>query len=613
MTSPSDVPDELVQATRTSVGGDAPDLTACDREPIHVPGSIQPHGLLLVADASTRIVIGGAGDIEGMLAADWIGRSLDGLLGQDLAAALVRAEAGGAPVPLARVAGPAGGFDATLHLAGGRLVAELEAAAARELSAADILADLDAAGTSFERATDLQSLCERAATIFRRLTGFDRVMIYRFLDDGAGAVLAEDRDPALASFLNHHFPASDIPRQARALYIRNRVRVIPDVDYTPLPLRPDAAGLAGLDLSDAGLRSVSPIHIQYLRNMGVAASASISIVKDGLLWGLIACHDRRPRTIPYAVRQACAALASGLARQVRAKEEAETYRDRIRLRGAEDAIIARIDPETPFDESIVALAGDLRKMLAADGFAFVRGGAVTTAGTCPPGAEIARLARWVSARATIEAFATHMLPALDPAAGEHADVASGLLAIALPAEVGSTLLWFRAEQPQLIEWAGNPHKAVAVVPGETLAPRASFEAWRQEVRGVARPWTLVDSEAASRLRRSLLDTRQRQRLRELNRELGLIIADKEALIAQKDPSAARGEPSRAEQPPSSSSRSWACRRGRRATRRRRSARSTRRNGASRRWRWCIAGSTRRTRWRRSTSAAISTIWSATCA
>ena len=155
-------------------------------------------------------------------------------------------------------------------------------------------------------------------------------MIYRFLDDDSGMVVAEDVANELATYHNHHFPASDIPQQARALYLRNRVRVIPDVGYQPELIRP--AALAGVDLSDVELRSVSPIHIQYLKNMGVAASASISIVKDGMLWGLVACHHMTPRNLGPATRRAASLVAAGLARQINAKEQAEDYRERLRVR-----------------------------------------------------------------------------------------------------------------------------------------------------------------------------------------------------------------------------------------------------------------------------------------
>ncbi|MEG8015189.1 GAF domain-containing protein [Sphingomonas sp. 22R3R2A-7] len=218
---------------------------------------------------------------------------------------------------------------------------------------------------AFERAGNLQALCEQAATAFRTLTGFDRVMVYRFLDDESGRVIAEERDPALHSFLHHHFPATDIPKQARALYIRNRTRAIPHAVYAPAVLRP--AGFEALDLSDVALRSVSPIHLRYLTNMGVAASASISIVKDGLLWGMIACHNMTPRGMAPDVRATASTLASSLARQIRAKEEAEGYRERLRLRSAEDAVVLKMTSDGRTAQTVAAVRDDLCRMLGGDG------------------------------------------------------------------------------------------------------------------------------------------------------------------------------------------------------------------------------------------------------
>ncbi len=185
---------------------------------------------------------------------------------------------------------------------------------------------------------------------FRALTGFDRVMVYHFLEDGAGRVVAEDRREDLHSFLHQHFPATDIPRQALALYLHNLVRVIPDVLVPAGAAAPAWTEPAPLDMSDCSLRSVSPIHLQYLRNMGVSASASFSIVKDGALWGLIACHNETPHFIDYVRRAACRSLVGGLARQIRAKEEADGYRQRIRLRSFEDDVVGLLSREEPLGE-----------------------------------------------------------------------------------------------------------------------------------------------------------------------------------------------------------------------------------------------------------------------
>jgi len=453
------------------------------------------------------------------------------LLAQDVKSILGKLEAG-TVLRLALVPGRIGVFEAFATIAGQDVIVTLEPAPPSPLSAGSMLADLDAAGASFERAADLTSLCARAATIFRERTGFDRVMIYRFLDDGAGLVVAEDRDPSLPSFMNHHFPASDIPRQARALYVRNRVRVIPDVHYEPAPIRP--ASEAGVDLSDVSIRSVSPIHLRYMRNMGVGASASISIVKDGLLWGLVACHHQSPRDLDFETRTLCSTIASGLARQIRAKEEAETYRERIRLRAAEDGILGQIGNGQSVDDFLLPLGSDLCAMLNADGFAAILGDTVMAEGVVPERPDLLRLAKWLAAKASDEPFVSRSLSAAYPPAQEWPDLASGVLAVSVVADTAMMLIWFRVEERELVEWAGNPHKDSAADPNLVLTPRNSFESWREEVCFRARPWTLGQIESAVRLRRRLFEARQARRLRELNRELAATIADKEGLIVQKD-------------------------------------------------------------------------------
>ena len=510
----------------------ATDLTACDREPIHNPGAIQPHGLLLVARADGLEVIAGAGDIEGRLAETWLGRALGDLLGERFAARL--ADPSKTAAAIADVVGRNETFDACARHIGGVWTVQLEPASPTPWSGADALTYLDDVGAQFEKTSDLRGLLERAVGIFRELTGYDRVMIYRFLDDGAGVVIAEDRAPELGAFLNHHFPATDIPKQARALYIRNRVRVIPDVDYQPASMRPAEGGLTGLDLSDVDLRSVAPVHVQYLKNMGVAASASISIVKDGLLWGLVACHAVTPRLMPLATRMLCQTVASDLARQLRAKEEAENYRDRLRLRASEDAVAARLAVD-PTLLGVFADAGeDLRKMMAADGFAVLQGKGLSISGRCPDTTDIREVAKWLLGHGAGQPFQTSALSDVLPAAESYRDLASGLMGVVLASDEPIILMWFRAEHLEIVNWGGNPHKAVNLAPGAVLTPRASFESWSEEVRGAARPWSPAEFEALQRLTRSLYEARQTRRIRDLNRDLTTALADKEGLLVQKD-------------------------------------------------------------------------------
>jgi light-regulated signal transduction histidine kinase (bacteriophytochrome) len=502
------------------------ELTPCDREPIHLSGAVQPHGIMLVADPQTLRVVAGAGAIEDVLTPDWLGRDLSALLAQDVAALADAAPVGpGGTVLAAQVAGQ----DVALHRSGPWLVAELEPAGDESRSVAATLGWLDAIAAGFERAGTLKALCERAASAFRALTGFDRVMIYRFLDDEAGCVVGEDRDPALSSFLHHHFPATDIPRQARALYVRNRTRVIPDVHYVPAPLRP--AGFENVDLSDVAIRSVSPVHVEYLRNMGVQASASISIVKDGLLWGLVACHNMTPRTMPRSIRAAAAAMASALARQILAKEEAEAYRGRLALRSEEDALRPLLFQDGDPLRILGQRADEVRRMLDADGLVLIRDRTVIASGVVPADADVFDLMRAVPLREEAAPFATRELAAEWRGATAFGPI-TGVLAVRV--DDRHVLMWLRVEQIEEIEWAGNPHKAVPHDPDVTLHPRASFESWNETVRGRSRRWTLEQVEGAARLRRLLREARASNELRRLNQELERAGAEKDALLAQKD-------------------------------------------------------------------------------
>lgn len=500
------------------------DISECDREPIHIPGSIQPHGLLLFAKDGDLRIVGGAGDLEEQFGAHWQEGTVASLLGVPMAETL--SECSRANCPLGRVEGTR--WEAVGRRTGNLWLIELEES--EQQTATDVLTWIDDVGLSFERAGGLLELCERAAESFRSLTGFDRVMLYRFLDDDSGVVIAEDLAEGLHSFRNHHFPASDIPQQARALYLRNRVRVIPDVTYQPQPIRP--AAQSGVDLSDVELRSVSPIHIQYLKNMGVAASASISIVKDGVLWGLVACHNLTPRHLGAATRRAASLIAAGLARQINAKEQAEEYRERLRVRADEDAVAARVSTEVDPEELFKTASGDLRRIFEADAFAILHGDALYQDGICPDRDDVREVAGWVRAQGPAP-FHSNMLAQDFAPAAQYRERASGLLAITLSSKAPTVLMWFRAEEREVVEWAGNPHKAVNLQPGEKLTPRASFEGWTEEVRGRARPWSHAETEAARRLMARLYEARQNRRTRDLADTLNVAVADKDRLIAQQ--------------------------------------------------------------------------------
>ena len=515
---------------------DAPalDLTGCDREPIHIPGAIQPHGLLLVVDDHHQI-IQGAGRIEALTGrTDWLQAPLEGVLGVDIAEALHRLDKAGETGYLGRWRSREHlDYDIIVHRSGDLRLVEVEQSSQSAFLGVELLSRLDAAGSALERAATSATLCERAADEFRSLTGFDRVMIYRFLDDDAGRVLAESRTEGMPSFLNHHFPASDIPKQARALYVRNTVRVIPDVLYTPQPLRPEREG-PPLDMSDCGLRSVSPVHMQYMKNMGIRATASVSIVMDGVLWGLIACHSLRPQLLTHELRVACATLARALARQLKAKGDAETWRERLRLRAQEDELMAAMPLDAPVSQALGERLGDFAGLVDADGAAVVRGSVVSTHGVCPTGRAVSDLARWIAGRPDPRPVFTHNLSSVHAPAADWADKASGLLAFVLPGEEPIVVMAFRAEQVETVRWAGDPHAAVKDGPDGALTPRKSFADWAETVRGRSRRWRPAEVEAAARLRDALMDLSSVRSLRTLNRALQESVADRDSRLQQQD-------------------------------------------------------------------------------
>lgn len=511
------------------------DLDDCAREPIHIPEAIQPHGFLMVLDRADLTVTRAAGEIEALAGVeDWLGAPVSDILGAAAADTLRAMMAAGESGHVARWRALSRlHYDITTHAAGEFQIVEVEQSSQEAFLGVDILGRLDRAGAAFERAVSTRALAEAAAREFRRLTGFDRVMIYRFLDDESGVVLAEDGSPELPSYMNHHFPGADIPRQARALYVRNLVRVIPDVRYTPRPLRPVAAGPA-LDMSDCALRSVSPIHLQYLRNMDVGASASISIVKDGELWGLVACHSARPQLMTHEVRVAAASLARNLARQIKSREEAEIYRERLRLRGLEDELVARLPFNEPLHRPLGRHLSRMAQMLDADGAVVLRGDQIAAYGSCPPGEALPALAAWAAGQARIEPLVTDRLPTLYEPAQAWAASASGLIAVTITTEEPFVLMWFRAEQVETLRWAGNPHEAVKTGPSGQLTPRASFDAWAETVRGRSRRWSPAQTESATRLRQAVFDLRAARQLRRLNETLKETVEDKDTLLRQQD-------------------------------------------------------------------------------
>ena len=509
-------------------------LSNCESEPIQAPGSIQPHGLLLVLSEPGLEVIQASSNVDSMLGMDAeaiLGRSVDELLGPDLHRSLRGSFdhplLGRQPLLLAKAPLAAAGgrpFDATVHRAEGGLILELEPALIDDASAFRNLYPLVRASlASLEESADVRDACRLAASEVRRITGFDRVLIYRFDEGWNGTVIAEDRNDALPSYLDLRFPASDIPAQARALYRSSRVRTIPDAGYRPVPIVPAINPRTGrpLDLRLASLRSVSPVHVEYMANMGTAASMSISILRDGELWGLISCHHSTPRLAPFEVRTACDFLGRVLSLQLAAKQQRDDFQQRIGRKLVQARLLAGMTEGDDFVEELVRREADLLGLVDAQGAAILHDGRCVLLGQAPEEAQVLRIADLLEREGRDDVHAADSLAGNFPDAEAIKDVASGLLAIATSKLHRGHLLWFRPEVIRTVDWGGDPAKPAEVAEGGRIHPRKSFEAWKETVQLKSRPWLPGEIEAATELRNAIVGIvlRQAEERAQLSAEL----------------------------------------------------------------------------------------------
>jgi chemotaxis family two-component system sensor kinase Cph1 len=493
----------VVQLERSGVIGSDVDLTTCDREPIHLAGAIQPFGALVVLDGSGRLErrSRNAASLLGPLPE--FGEAFGAAYHERLAPWLA------APPhePLEPIEIAAGGrvLDVVAHRSGGRLVVEFEPREADAPAHSSFALKAQRALDRIQRQPRLDGLLDVATEELWTLTGFDRVMAYRFLHDDSGHVVAERRRPELETFLGLRYPATDIPVQARRLFALNRLRFIPDLAYRPIAIEPpsDASARDPLDLSHSMLRSVSPVHVEYLQNMGVTASMSISIVVGGRLWGLFACHHYRgARLVPHAVRTACALLAqivSVLVERVEVEERARgvdaarALREELqrRARAADDIVAALC--ATP---SFAGLVG-------ASGSAALLDKRVSLLGSTPAMGVTGELSEWLRSSAD-DVVATHELGRVVPALAGRLDGTAGLLAVRFHREQNGWLCWFRQEEAETVRWAGNPEKTYSEGPlGPRLNPRGSFGEWVETVRGRAAPWQPHELDVATAFRRDI--------------------------------------------------------------------------------------------------------------
>lgn len=495
-------------------------LRHCDREPITVPGSIQPHGLLLVLeepDYRARQASANLREHSRFDADEALGKTLEEIFGaepgQQIAHCLRQSRIAENPIYLRTVTlegqrGPTG-FDVLAHRHDGRLILELEKAPSQaDISFGLLYPIVRSFIASLQEMQMIEELGQITAREIRRITGFDRVLLYRFDAEWNGQVLAESRDEgAFHSLEDHWFPASDIPRQARELYRLNRVRIIPDVNYVPVRMvsaQNDSSG-PPLDMSFAALRSVSPVHLEYMRNMETQASMSVSIIIEGRLWGLVACHHRTPHHLSFEVRTACDFIGQFLSLQIAAKEFSADSEQRLRMKAINARLLGLMTGAENFLTALTYFPQDILDLTHAEGAAILHRDEVVLLGQTPTREQVLALAEWMAQEGGQELYSTDRLSKVFPGAEPYKAVASGMLAIAISKLHHSYVIWFRPEVIQTIRWGGDPQKhTVPSVAGQRIGPRRSFETWKEVVFNRSLPWSDIELEAAAELRNSIV-------------------------------------------------------------------------------------------------------------
>jgi light-regulated signal transduction histidine kinase (bacteriophytochrome) len=481
-------------------------VTQCEKEQLHLSGAIQSWGALLRFNAAGSVTHASANlaDFVGTSAETALAGAVDwGWLLGDLD--LLPAEPGAGRIrhhiqePANRV------LDVRLIRDGqGGILAEIERPYHGE-NAIDLHAWQRTLLRIPEGEDSLSVYHQALLDGIAALSGFDRLMIYRFHDDWSGEVVAEKTTPALGSYLQLRFPASDIPDIARQLYLLNPCRHIPDAGANPVPLLGHAETPADLTYTD--LRSVSPVHLTYLANMGVGASFSLPIRVANRLWGLVACHHLTPHTISAAHRQACVTLVSAYNLDLSSWLASRRMQMVDSLDRRVDKVLEAIAQYPNPLDGIEFSGQTLIEALGAEGFALAVDNEIVLLGNTPQLEEMGLIDAWFTDRWQESLFATDRLADIFNDNPLLLAVASGLMAIKANSSRSGWVrfYWFRPEEPYSVHWAGNPNKPMTEQAGAImLSPRRSFEKWVEVRTGYSRPWSDADRMTAAKFRNTLL-------------------------------------------------------------------------------------------------------------
>ncbi|WP_165871584.1 GAF domain-containing protein [Flaviaesturariibacter flavus] len=493
------------------------DSEFCGRVPLNQTNLVQPHGVLLVLDRDSLNVLQcseNAEDIFGIAAADLAGKPLADFFTKEQFARLRERLVAGVEGKFPLQASVNGrDFLFVVESNDGFLLLEAEPVSAEPISFVDVYEQLKYVMAAIEGTSTVEEAAGLVARELKNFSGFDKVMIYRFDRDWNGEVIAEEREEGMESYMNQFFPASDIPKQARELYRKNPYRLIPNIDYTPVKLYPvlNPVTHSFTNLSNSNLRSVAGVHLEYLRNMNVQASMSTRILKDGRLWGLIACHHRTPRYLSYQHCSVFELLSTFITSRIGAIENAEVEAARAEGLLQLSRVVDSVLDANSLAEGLGRQSELVLQLLSADGFSLVHNRKVYSWGLAPDSTEVQDLAYWLQTHSVDKLRQEASLAQVFEPAAAYAATASGLLALPLQPERGNYLLGFRREAIRRINWSGNPNEAVQFeADGRRYHPRNSFKVWQQKVEHTAPEWSETEEWLVDNFRQFLVEFLLRQ-------------------------------------------------------------------------------------------------------
>ncbi len=512
------------------------DITNCDKEPIHILGKIQGHGFLIGVNSKDQLINYISENTAAYInddAVKYLGKHIDELeprmnisnygnelkLSQIITLGLGNGFESINPFYIELNGKP---FNLIIKNTAGIYLLEFEPCNTEEF---DVQKTIGRSISAILAESALHNMLKTAALEIKNIIKYDRVMIYQFGEDGHGEVVAEEKNTELVPFLGMHYPATDIPKQARELYKINLTRIIADVNMDCPAIISNQGKDAPLDLTHSELRAVSPVHIQYLKNMGVAASFSISLISHGELWGLVACHNYSPKFIDYKAREASKLIGHILSPALEYRLGEEDSGKFALLNQSVSTLIKYTEKESDIVSALTTNAVTINNVCSSTGAVFVFDNKIISIGVTPNNDEVKEIVKWVIDNSPDMVFYSNQFPAIYPAAEKYSDIASGVFACILSRELSEMILFFKPEQKQSINWSGNPEKAVVAASDGSLqlTPRQSFDKWTEIVSNSSEKWNRGEIAALINLREQVIYqiNRRANEIRQLNERLKL--------------------------------------------------------------------------------------------